>query len=262
MRKIVAIGGGELGSEGMLPIDREILRLAESPAPRALFVPTASSDSTDQCDKFRAVYGELGCSVDVLLLCARVPSRDELEETILTADIIYVGGGNTLRMLRLWRETGVDELLRAAGRRGAVLCGTSAGANCWFRFGLTDSLKFESPDDWTYTRAHGLELIEVNCCPHYHSERREEHFKNLIAQYGGLGIALDDHAALAVRNDEFRVVVGHSRAHAYRVFAEGLDVVVERIEPRQEFARLDELLLPHPSPLFTRQPRDAGRPHL
>ena len=48
------------------------------------------------------------------------------------ADLIFVGGGNTVGMLAVWREFGFDVALREAYQAGTVLAGISAGGNCWF----------------------------------------------------------------------------------------------------------------------------------
>ncbi len=69
MKKIVAIGGGELKSLETLRIDKEIIRLSGKKHPKALFVPTASGDSEAYWKTFQRVYGKrLGCKTDVLYL--------------------------------------------------------------------------------------------------------------------------------------------------------------------------------------------------
>lgn len=54
-------------------------------------------------------------------------------------DVIYVGGGNTRNLLVLWKEWGLDHILREAWKNGVVVAGLSAGAICWFEEGVTDS---------------------------------------------------------------------------------------------------------------------------
>jgi dipeptidase E len=143
MGKIVAIGGGSMVELETLGIDEEVVRLAGKPRPKALFIPTASSDNPERWDIFQQVYGErLGCDTDVLLLLGMSLAPQELEEKILSADLIYVGGGNTLKMMRRWRWLGMDRLLEQAYSRGTVLSGLSVGAICWFRYGHSDSMSF------------------------------------------------------------------------------------------------------------------------
>ena len=143
MGSIVAIGGGDLGTLATQPIDSEIIGMSGSSRPKALFIPTASSDSVEYWEVFDWAYREkYGCDTDVLYLLGVAPSHEAIAEKIEWADIIYVGGGNTLKMMRRWRRLGVDDLLRAAHERGAVLCGVSAGAICWFERGHSDSMSF------------------------------------------------------------------------------------------------------------------------
>ncbi len=75
------------------------------------------------------------CKTDVLYLIKEQPSSEQIRSRILAADIIYVGGGNTLQMMRIWRRLSVDKFLKAACENGTVLSGISAGSICWFRFG-------------------------------------------------------------------------------------------------------------------------------
>jgi len=42
--------------------------------------------------------------VDVLYIIKENLSIKEILEKILSSDIIYVGGGNTLKMMTLWRK--------------------------------------------------------------------------------------------------------------------------------------------------------------
>ena len=61
--------------------------------------------------------------------------------------LIYECGGNTLDMIKLWEETGFNKLLKKAWQAGKVMCGTSAGANCWFKQCSSDSLKIKFGDE-------------------------------------------------------------------------------------------------------------------
>jgi putative intracellular protease/amidase len=85
-------------------------------------------------------------------------------EKDLSADIIYVGGGNTLQMMRVWRRFGVDKLIKSAYESGTVLSGISAGSICWFDSGHSDSMSFYNPRKWKYTNVRGLGLIRGGGC--------------------------------------------------------------------------------------------------
>jgi len=260
VKKIVAIGGGSLDACG--PIHAEILRLANQVRPRVLFLPAASGDCESYEQEFEAAFAPLDCEVGVLRLVRDAPDPAEVQSRIEKADVVYVGGGDLIALMACFRERGVDRMLVEAAGRGTVLAGTSAGANCWFRYGLTDSEKYQRPLNWTLQRVQGLGLIEALGCPHYHTQRREERLKDLVAEYGELAIALDDGAALVVQDGHFRIVCASRAAQAYRLYKEGLEVVVERLQPMRETQELSVLLTRGSESPFERLPRDAAPPRL
>lgn len=241
--RIVAIGGGEIGEGATLPIDRRIVELTGKSRPNALFIPTASSDSRDYAEIFSRIYGDrLGCTVEVLYLLADPPAPAELATRIGAADLIYVGGGNTLKLMRRWRLLGVDTLLVEAAARGAVMCGLSAGELCWFRYGHSDSMSFYHPDDWDYIRVACLGLLPFTACPHYDGEGRDKSFQEMIARQGGIGIALDDCAAFEVDGDDYRIITSRQGAGAYRVARKRGQAVQTPIPVDQTFRPIRDLL--------------------
>ena len=139
MKQIIALGGGGFSMEPENPLlDLYILEQAQAQRPKICFVGTASGDSAGYIERFYTAYKTLLCEPSHLSLF-KLPEGD-LEEFVLDKDIIYVGGGNTRSMLALWREWGMDDILRKAYDRGIVLAGLSAGSICWFEQGVTDSV--------------------------------------------------------------------------------------------------------------------------
>jgi len=194
---IVSIGGGSLKKKQTLPIDRYIVKLAGKKKPRALFIPTASGDQQDYCESFDRVYGTLlGCRTEHLLLYIRQEDRRSAAAKIASADIIYVGGGNTLRMMKMWRKLGIDRMLVRAGRQGAVLAGLSAGAICWHAWGHSDSRSYSGRKGWSYIKVRGLGLRPGLYCPHLDGEKRHASFKTMVVREGLVGIACDNFAAI------------------------------------------------------------------
>ena len=236
---IVAIGGGLIRTRGTARIDREIIRLAGKKNPRLLFIPTASSDAERYWKRIQEYFGEfLKCKTDVLFLIREHPSRKQIRRKISRADIIYVGGGNTLLMMRIWRRLGVDRLLKAAYNNGTVLAGISAGAICWFHSGHSDSMSFYNPRKWKYINVRGLGLLKGIHCPHYNGMTRgvprRKHFRDMIRKAGGVGIAIEHNCAIEFIDGKFyKVITSRSYAHAYRVYKNRGKVVAERISQQQ-----------------------------
>ena len=215
MGKIVAIGGGNLRQKSTLVIDQAIIALTGKTLPKFLFIPTASSDDPKYAEIMTQYYRDLGCETDTLWLLTRHPDLAKIKAQIQAADIIYVGGGNTLKMLRRWRKLGIDRLLRQAYQAGKVLCGVSAGAICWFAGGHSDSMSFYDPKNWQYIRVSGLGLLPGTHCPHYDSAtlgvKRADSFQAMMQARGGVGIAIEDDCALAFVDGQYRVLSGNNK---------------------------------------------------
>jgi dipeptidase E len=246
-KAIVAIGGGQIRTRGTAPIDREIIRLTNKTRPKFLFIPTASSDSERYWKHVQEYFGGfLKCDTDVLLLLVDGISKKDLEKKINQADIIYVGGGNTLHMMRVWRRLGVDKLLRRAYQKGTVLSGISAGAICWFESGHSDSMSFFNPGSWNYINVKGLGLIQGIHCPHYNSRTRgvprRKDFRDMILRTGGTGIAIENNCAIEfVEGRFYKVISSKDYARAYRVYKSGGQVVTERIRQQKQLAPIEQL---------------------
>ncbi|QOY34919.1 Type 1 glutamine amidotransferase-like domain-containing protein [Anaerobacillus isosaccharinicus] len=228
MRQIIALGGGGFSMEPDNPLlDSYILKQARKTNPKVCFIPTASGDAENYITRFYDSFNEQTCQPSHLSLF-RPPTRD-LEAFILEKDIIYVGGGNTKNLLVLWKEWGLDQILRKTWDQGIVLAGISAGSICWFEEGVTDS--------------YGDKLEPLTClgflqgsnCPHYDGELdRRPTYQNLVrTKQIQSGIATDDGVALHYIEQELsKIVSSRPTAKAYRV---SIDNDVKETELETEF---------------------------
>jgi len=217
-QKFMTIGGESLNKERVSKIDLRILELSNKKNPAVLFIPTASRDDAGYVEKFTNYFQCIGSKVDVLLLYKEKLTLHQMQEKIDRADIVYVGGGNTLRMMNVWRKLGVDLLLKQAWQQGKVLCGTSAGSICWYKSGNSDSRKDNNPDA-DYINVTALGFLDAMNCPHYDSEfKRKISLKKMLKNYNGVAIALDDYAALEVVGDTYTIIKSSDTAQAYKVY--------------------------------------------
>jgi len=192
-RKIVAVGGG-----GFLLDDTRLLQEAyiksqcRAEVPRVLFLGTASGDSERAQVKFYRTFTELGCRPSTLAYFPFDMRRD-YAAAALESDLIYVGGGNTVAMLAVWRTFGFDEVLRQAYAAGTVLAGISAGANCWFEHYITDSV----PGGGTRS---GLGILPGTFCPHLDSEVWRQ---PLLAQTVGVAAGAGENVCVLYENEQW-----------------------------------------------------------
>ncbi len=251
MGKIIAIGGGEIGRPkdggGFYPtetadIDREILALTGKINPSLLFLPTASHDSTGYSEVVKKHFAKIGFkSVDALYLSDKTLSQKYIEKTILSYDAIYVGGGDTLYMMTLWRRLGVDKILRKALDRDIVLAGLSAGSICWFACGNSDSRKFSSGSN-QLIKVTGLGFIDALHCPHYDIEPfRQEDLKRMMRSTSKVAIALDNCTALVVVDGAYRIIRSRASAKARKAYWKRGEYIIQELEPGDAFKSIQEL---------------------
>ena len=208
-------------------LDRYVLGVCRRPErPRVCLLPTASGDSQSWIEAFYAAFPEDACEPTHLSLFSR--GVDDLAGFLAGQDVVYVGGGNTVNLLAVWRAQGLAEVLEGALEAGTVFCGVSAGALCWFERGVTDSY-----GPGLNPLSNGLGLLEGAFCPHYDSDpRREEVFRDFVAAEGGPALATDDGVALHYVDGRLeRVVSSRPHALAFRFHAGGGEVRRETIAP-------------------------------
>ena len=204
MKAIIPIGGGEISAQSTLKIDKYIVGLSNKEKPRVLFIPTASGDMQSYIDRFTNYYQSLGCEVDTLLLS--ITSNDNLiRSKIFTSDIIYIGGGNTARMMRIFKRNNVNEYLKQAYERGIILTGLSAGAMCYFTNGYSDSNRSTNPQA-SLCLVKCLDIIPYCFCPHYNEEERKS-FDEFVANKHFNGLALEDNTALVYIDGQIKGII-------------------------------------------------------
>ncbi len=212
-RRIVGLGGGGFSRFGRYSrLDEYILGLTQKDHPRVLYLGTAGGDSDANIVLFYESFA--GRSRPTHLKLFGAPSRSEWRPMIREQDVIYVGGGNTANMLAIWRVHGMDQALREAWDDGVVLCGVSAGMNCWFECSITDSFGLELS-----AMRDGLGFLPGSVCPHYDGEeRRRPVYRELVGEGLPAGYAVEDSVAITFQETSFLEAVSEIEGRrAYRV---------------------------------------------
>lgn len=216
-RNLIAIGGGSLAEKTTLDIDRRVAELAKKHAgdKRAVgvFIGTASHDSMPYFNTFRKTYtGEFDIKADCVLSVYGEMNDEKIRSKFQKADMIYIGGGDTLFMLDYWKKKGIYDLVLDAYERGVVVCGLSAGAICWFEKMYTDSDSFE--DGGKYHVCDGIGKIRGLFCPHY--DDRKDDFGEATENYPGLIWEVENNAALEFTDENLSGFLS-SGGSAYKV---------------------------------------------
>ena len=211
-----------------MPAIRDFL----GPVRRLVFVPFALHDREAYTARVRTRFAPEGIEVHGL--------RPEGSEAAALdgAEAVFVGGGNTFRLLDTLQRTGLLDALRRRTRAGAPYLGASAGTNVVApTIRTTNDMPIVQPASFD---ALGLVPFQIN--PHYldadpssrhMGETREERLREFLEENDAVVVALREGAWLRV---EGRGVSLGGRRGA-RIFRRGRDP--EEVAPG---ATLDALL--------------------
>ena len=90
---------------------------------RVLFVPYALCDRDDYARKARSAFSTMGFELE------SIHESAQPVDAVLNADGIFIGGGNTFRLLKTLHDQGLIEPIRQRVLDGMPYAGTSAGSN-------------------------------------------------------------------------------------------------------------------------------------
>jgi peptidase E len=133
IRTMALIGGGEFSFGETREIDAQLV--AKMPADRRTiaFLPTASG-SAEYAQHIGKYFRELDPGVEVInvpVYRGRDARRQKSLNAILSAGMVYLGGGVTNNLLETIRETATEMALRDAAANGAVIAAIGAAASCF-----------------------------------------------------------------------------------------------------------------------------------
>src|SRR4051794_12083570 len=208
------MGGGGFTMEPQNPaLDDYVLSLASAPVPRICLLPTASGDGEAQIRQFYATFSPRLCEPAHVALFRLGRNPVPLRERLLAQDVIYVGGGSMVGLLAVWRALRLDRVLRECWERGVVLAGLSAGAMCWFEWGVSTGVGRPEP-------AEGLGFLAGSFSVHADSEPARLPVFRAAVRAGAIapGWAADDGTGLLFRGGTLAdVVSSRPRARVRRV---------------------------------------------
>jgi len=225
-KQIITFGGLRPTRGRTHPLINYVLSLPRKDHPKVCFIPTATGDAATSIVAFYDRFTPSNAETSHLSLFNRTVYN--IEEYLLSHDIIMVGGGNTANMLATWRVHGVDVALEKAWDSGVILCGGSAGSLCWFECGTTDSFNLYELEPLY----DGLGFLPGSHCPHYDGEeQRRPLYHRLISEGFAPGYAVDEDAAVHFwGTDVHRVISSRDNAGAYYVQKIGDEVIETSLE--------------------------------
>ncbi len=187
------------------------------------FVPFALFDRESYAAKAGQRFEQEGYEVRAVV------ADDGGRETLEWAEAVFVGGGNTFRLLKTLQDTGLLEVIRRRVGEGMVYMGASAGSNvAGLTIRTTNDMPIVQPDSF---EALGLVPFQIN--PHYidadpgskhMGETREQRLLEFLEENETPVVAIRE--GTWIRGDAGELRLGGGTA---RIFRSGDEV--EEIDP-------------------------------
>ena len=230
--KLVLIGGGDIGRNNTkyetAKIDNYVVKLSGKAKPNLLFIGLASSFSDSYYKYIKDIYSNLGCETGKISN-KTLKNIDVVKRKIDEADIIYIGAGDTLKLLNLLKEYKMDDMIRSACNRGCVVVGISAGAIALCKSGVSDYEIMNNISN-NYVLINGLGILDIMFVPHYNTDdKKTSDVKNILNGTKKVAYCLENCTALSVIEDEISTIKCNDNAKAYKVYYENKDYIIDEI---------------------------------
>jgi dipeptidase E len=121
--RILLVSNSTVHGRGYLDHVEEEVRNFLGSAKNVLFFPFALHDRDDYAAKAKARFSAMGYSLE------SAHAAGDRQKAIDRADAIFIGGGNTFRLLKALQDLELLEPIRRKVKSGAPYIGSSAGSN-------------------------------------------------------------------------------------------------------------------------------------
>jgi len=232
MRRLLLFSNSSDHGRGYLDHGIDAIRELLGGRSRILFVPFALADREAYAERFRGRLGEAGFEVEALTADGR--GRRQVEN----ADAVFVGGGNTFRLLKTLQDAQLLAPLGARARAGLPYLGASAGINL-------ACPTVRTTNDMPIVEPHGFDalgLVPFQINPHYldpdpgsihMGETRELRIVEFLEENDCAVVGLREGAWIRVEGE--RAALGGRTG--VRIFRRGMEP-----EERPPGASLDDLM--------------------
>jgi cyanophycinase-like exopeptidase len=208
---LVLIGGGEFSFGATREIDQYLLSQMPPDRRTVAFLPTASG-SPEYALHIGRYFKEIDSSVETVnvpIYRGRDNRRPKNLNLILSAGMVYLGGGVTNQLLATIRESAADIAMRDAAANGTVIAAIGAAASC---FGVqVRDMRGVMPS------IEGLAWLRETVVDTGFDPENDEALRRLMSLPDvRLGIGIPTSTALAIAADGTTLVIGGGNVAAFR----------------------------------------------
>ncbi|HKD20048.1 MAG TPA: dipeptidase PepE [Thermoanaerobaculia bacterium] len=199
-RRVLLIGSSNVYGTGYLDhAETEIVR-ALADVSRVFFVPHALFDQRAYVAKARSRFERMGFALDA------ADEASDMRAAVRNAEAVFIGGGNTFRLLSALYELDLLEPIRHRVAEGMPYVGSSAGAIvAGPSLGTTKDMPIVEPPSFD-----ALALVPFQLSPHYldpdptsthMGETQEERIGQFLEEHDRTVVGLREGAILRVDGD-------------------------------------------------------------
>ena len=173
---------------------------------KTLFIPYAGFDLDHYTERMRNFFTQ-ECGVELVTIHALPDKVQALKD----AEVVFVGGGNTFRLLLRLYELGLIDILKQRVKEGMPYIGASACINITGQtIGTTNDMPIVFPPTLT-----ALKLLHCNLNPHYldpdsnsshKGETREQRIEEFHEENSLPVIGVREKASLYISNNQIKVL--------------------------------------------------------
>jgi dipeptidase E len=212
--RILLISNSTAYSRGYLDHVQEEIVSFLGPARTLLFFPFALYDRDDYAAKAKTRFRSMGFSLE------SAHAAQDSQEAIKEADAIFIGGGNTFRLLKALQDLGLLEPIRRKVKAGTPYIGSSAGSNvAGPTIKTTKDMPIVQPRSFD-----SLGLVPFQISPHYQDpdpsskhmgETQEERILQFLEENETPVVGLREAAWLRIENGRV-ILKGKTGARIFR----------------------------------------------
>ena len=221
-KRVLLISNSTLYGSGFLDHAESQIRSFLGPIERLLFVPFALHDHDGYAAKARERFGMMGYSLTSL------HNAQDKQQAVRAAHAVFIGGGNTFRLLNSLYDYDVVSLIRERVESGMPYIGSSAGSNVAApTIRTTNDMPIVEPPSFD-----ALRLVSFQINPHYldpdpnskhMGETREERLLQYLEENETPVVGLREGAMIHVQGGD-TTLKGSTGARIFRRGHEPLEV--------------------------------------
>jgi dipeptidase E len=233
-RRVLLISNSTLYGSGYLDHAEAAIRSFLGAVGRVLFVPFALYDRDAYAAQARARFAAMGYDL------ASVHQASDARQAVADAEAVFIGGGNTFRLLKALYDFELLAPIRSRVAAGLPYIGSSAGANvAGPTIKTTKDMPIVEPPSF-----NALGLVPFQISPHYldpdpnsthMGETQEERIRQFLEENDTTVVGLREGALVRVEHGT-TLLQGSTGARIFRKGEEPFEA--------QPGAQLDELIAP------------------